>query len=85
MRQDCAILPFLFLIYFLHVPTVISDGKLGDLSDNIYLFTEFLLCIKDVLHKYLCIAFMFNGGQLHALTIHPIDTRVCMVYLYYQG
>ncbi len=38
-------------------------------------------CLKDVLLSYLCIAFMFNGGQLPALTIHPIDTRVCMVHL----
>ncbi len=35
---------------------------------------------KDVLHSYLCIAFIFNGGQLPALTIHPIETRVCMVH-----
>ena len=29
--------------------------------------------LKDVLHRYSCIAFMFNGGQLPALTIHPIE------------
>ena len=35
-----------------------------------------ILALKD---SYLCIAFMFNGGQIPALTIHPIDTRICMV------
>ena len=28
------------------------------------------------------IAFMFNGGSFCGLTIHPIDTKICMVYLY---
>ncbi len=41
----------------------------------------FVKRIKEVLHSSLCIAFMFNGGQLPALTIHPIDTRVCIVHL----
>ncbi len=40
-------------------------------------FEKFLECIfKDELHRYLCIAFIFNGGQLSALTIHLIDTRM---------
>ncbi len=24
------------------------------------------------------IAFMFNGGQFPALSIHPIDTKICI-------
>ncbi len=35
--------------------------------------------IKDVLHR--AIAFMFNGGSLCGSTIHPIDTKLCVVYL----
>ena len=57
----------------------------GKNEDEMYKFLKVRFHFKDVLHRYLCIAFMFNGGQLPALTINPIDTRICMVHLYYQG
>ena len=30
------------------------------------------------------LAFMFNGGQFPALSIHPIDTKVCMMHLWHN-
>ncbi len=49
---------------------------------NCNTFAYLYISLKDVLHKFLSIAFMFNSGQLHTLTIHPIDTRICMVHLW---
>ena len=41
-----------------------------------YCWPRIIQCafVKDVLHTYLCIASMFNGGQLHAMTIPPIGS-----------
>ncbi len=29
------------------------------------------------------LVFMFNGGSPYGFTIHPIFTRICMLYLHY--
>ncbi len=39
-----------------------------------------LIIVKGELHRYLCIAFMFSGGQLPTSCIPSIVTRICMVY-----
>ncbi len=42
----------------------------GLATNNTTVFNLAMIVIKDVLHRCLFIAFMFNGGKLPALTIH---------------
>ncbi len=48
---------------------------------------ELFLLNEDVLRMYSidtgAIAFMLNGGSSCGSTVHPIDTKICMVYLCY--
>ncbi len=46
--------------------------------------TKYLSLFKDALYIKFCIVFMFSKDSSSVSSIHPIDTRICMIWVIFD-
>ncbi len=72
--KHCRVVEIYFVLHIIHCMSTLHC-QLG-----VYDFKKYLEKLKvEFQGFFFCsLAFMFNGGSSSAMTIHPIDTAVCM-------
>ena len=63
--------PYYFTFQFLAFTFDLQEKKWPSMLYEIYLRLEF--------YRFFSLAFMFNGDSSCAITIHPIDTKICIL------